>query len=175
MGLFLGQDIPAGRSFAETADLIHDQGGVVLIPHPATADTPPAELLRAHADRVDCVELANPAGGPAQRPVLRAARELGLIISAGSGAGGPEGLGTVGVEMRPFGDGRDFRRCARRQRADPSTTTPCTAHSRRAPHILKHCCAGVRGWPLNIKLAHDFRASTQTHGQSRAGPAPAGP
>jgi phosphatidyl-myo-inositol alpha-mannosyltransferase len=130
VGLFLSQDVPSGRSFAETADLIHAQGGVVLIPHPAAAVTPSAAVLRTHAARVDCLELASPAGGPAQRPVLRAARELGLVISAGSGAAGPAGLGAVGVEMRPFGDGRDFiealaeselirprRRRARRTRA----------------------------------------------------------
>ena len=135
VGLFLGEDVPTGRGFAETADLIHAQGGVVLIPHPATADTPPAQLLRAHAARVDCVELANPAGGPAQRPVLRAARQLGLVISAGSGAGSADSLGAVGVEMRPFGDGRDFlealaesemirprRRRARRTRAARHTS-----------------------------------------------------
>jgi phosphatidylinositol alpha-mannosyltransferase len=135
VGLFLSHDVPAGRGFAETADLIHAQGGVVLMPHPATAATPPATLLRAQAARVDCVELANPAGGPAQRPVLRAARQLGLIISAGSGAGAAEGLGAVAVEMRPFGDGRDFldalaeselvrprRRRARRSRAARRTS-----------------------------------------------------
>jgi len=135
VGLFLSHDVPAGRGFAETADLIHAQGGVVLIPHPATAATPPASLLRAQAARVDCVELANPAGGPAQRPVLRAARQLGLIISAGSGAGAAEGLGAAAVEMRPFSDGRDFldalaeselvrprRRRARRTRAARRTT-----------------------------------------------------
>ena len=108
VGLFLGQDVPAGRGFPETADLIHAQGGIVLIPHPATTATPPPALLHAHAARVDCIELANPAGGPAQRPVLRAARDLGLVISAGSGAASPTGLGAVAVEMRPFGDGRDF-------------------------------------------------------------------
>jgi hypothetical protein len=135
VGLFLSQNVPAGLSFAETADLIHAQGGVVIIPHPATAETPAPWLLRAHPDRVDCLELASPAGGPAQRPVLRAARQLGLVISAGSGADGPEGLGTVGVEMRPFEDGRDFvealaeselirprRRRARRARAARRTS-----------------------------------------------------
>jgi phosphatidylinositol alpha-mannosyltransferase len=135
VGLFLGENVPSGRSFTETADLIHAQGGVVVIPHPAAAQTPPAHLLRAQAALVDCVELANPAGGPSQRAVLRAARQLGLVISAGSGADGADGLGTVGVEMRPFGDGRDFiealaeselirprRRRARRTRAARRTS-----------------------------------------------------
>jgi len=108
VGLFLTEDVPAGRSFAETANHIHAQGGVVVIPHPTTSQPPPAALLRAHARLVDCIELANPAGGPAQRPVLRTARQFGLIISAGSAAAEPEGLGAIAVEMRPFRDGRDF-------------------------------------------------------------------
>jgi hypothetical protein len=108
IGLFLTEDVPTGRSFPETADHIHGQGGVVVIPHPTTSQPPPAGLLRTHSRLVDCIELANPAGGPAQRPVLRTARQFGLVISAGSGATGPEGLGAVGVEMRPFRDGRDF-------------------------------------------------------------------
>ncbi len=108
IGLFLTEDVPTGRGFPETANQIHAQGGVVVIPHPSTSQPPPPELLRTHARLVDCIELANPAGGPTQRPVLRTARQLGLVISAGSAATGPEGLGAVGVEMRPFRDGRDF-------------------------------------------------------------------
>lgn len=108
VGLFLGSDVPDGLPFDETAARIHAQGGVVVIPHPSASTIPPPEVLRTHAAAVDCRELANPAGGPAQRALVRNARELGLVVSAGSGASGPEAVGTVGVAMRPFRDGRDF-------------------------------------------------------------------
>lgn len=130
VGLFLGTDVPGGLPFGETADRIHAQGGVVVIPHPSTTPIPSPEVLRDHAAAVDCRELATPGGGPAQRAVVRNARELGIVVSAGSGASGIVNLGTVGVAMRPFRDGRDFidalaegelvrprRRRARRTRA----------------------------------------------------------
>jgi phosphatidyl-myo-inositol alpha-mannosyltransferase len=108
VGLFLRDDVPDGLPFAETAERIHAQGGVVVIPNPATSRIPAPEVLREHATAVDCRELLTGAGGPAQRAVVRNARELGVVVSAGSGAGGPDLLGTVGIAMRPFRDGRDF-------------------------------------------------------------------
>jgi phosphatidylinositol alpha-mannosyltransferase len=108
VGLFLGADVPGGRSLSDTADLIHAQGGVVVIPHPTTPSSPSADLLRTLAQKIDCRELASPAGGPGQRPALRAAQELGIVVSAGSGAGTPDIVGTIGMRLRPFRDGRDF-------------------------------------------------------------------
>ncbi len=108
VGLFLGADVPSGLPFADTAARVHDQGGVVVIPHPSSAAIPTAEVLRDHAGDIDCRELASAAGGPAQRPVVRTARALGIVVSAGSGTDTPDALGTVGVALRPFRDGRDF-------------------------------------------------------------------
>lgn len=136
IGLFLTEDVPAGLPFAETAQRIRDQGGVVLIPHPAVATPPAPEVLRRHARLIDCRELANPAGGPAQRTVLRTGRQLGLVISAGSGATTPEELGPIAVAMRPFRDGRDFvDSLAGSDLVHPRRRR--TRRTRRAPGIVK--------------------------------------
>ena len=71
VGLFLSHDVPAGRGFAETADLIHAQGGVVLSA-PATAATPPASccVRRRHGWIAWTLQPgggAGPASGPARR------------------------------------------------------------------------------------------------------------
>ena len=145
VGLFLGEDVSTGLSFTETAARVHGQGGIVVIPHPSSAAIPPAEILRDHAGDIDCRELASAAGGPAQRPVVRSARALGIVVSAGSGTDSPEALGTVGVALRPFRDGRDFIDALadgelvrpRRRRIAPRTRAA-------APHIVKHSRAGVR-------------------------------
>jgi NADPH-dependent 2,4-dienoyl-CoA reductase/sulfur reductase-like enzyme len=65
-------------------------------------------VLRRNAHLVDCYELVTAAAGPAGLEAGRAARRLGLVVSAASVTAVPEALGAVGVSMRPFQDGRDF-------------------------------------------------------------------
>ncbi|MFN8121709.1 MAG: glycosyltransferase [Thermoleophilia bacterium] len=108
VGLFLTEEVPAGLPFAETAARIRGQGGVVVAPHPSTGDVPPGELLRDRADLVDCFELVTAAAGPAGLEAGRAARRLGIVVTAASVTAVPDALGAVGVSMRPFQDGRDF-------------------------------------------------------------------
>ena len=108
VGLFLTEPVAPGRTFPETADRIRAQGGVVVAPHPATGDVPATDVLRRHAHLVDCYELVTAAAGPAGLEAGRAARRLGLVVSAASVTAVPEALGAVGVSMRPFQDGRDF-------------------------------------------------------------------
>ena len=106
--LFVSRDVAHGLSFAATAHQIHAQGGVVVIPHPAGAEIPSSTILRQHAALIDCYELIGPASGPGQRHTLRTTRRLGMTISAGSGASDGEGLGHIGIAMRPFRDRMDF-------------------------------------------------------------------
>ncbi|MCC6831788.1 MAG: glycosyltransferase [Thermoleophilia bacterium] len=108
VGLFLTEEVPAGLSFADTAGRIRAQGGVVVAPHPSTGEVPSAEVLRDLADMVDCFELVTAAAGPAGLEAGRAARRLGIVVSAASVTAVPDALGAVGVSMRPFQDGRDF-------------------------------------------------------------------
>lgn len=61
VGLYLTTAIPAGLSAAETADLIHKQGGVVYIPHPfeTVRKGLALEVLEGIASAVDIVEVHN--------------------------------------------------------------------------------------------------------------------
>ena len=133
--LFVSRDVAHGLSFAATAHQIHAQGGLVVIPHPAGVEIPSSNILRQHAALIDCYELIGPASGPGQRHTLRTTRRLGMTVSAGSGASDGEGLGHIGIAMRPFRDRMDFldalhdgeivrphRRRTRRTRAPRATS-----------------------------------------------------
>jgi hypothetical protein len=91
---------------------VRAQGGVTMVPHPSTAPAPAAEELRRHAAAIDCYELASgrmaaaESGGDAGGVM----RRLGLLVVAGSGADGPEGVGGACVRMRPFVGRDDFLR-----------------------------------------------------------------
>lgn len=61
IGLYLKSEIPAGMSAAETVKAIHDQGGLVYVPHPfeTVRKGLPLEVLRRIAEQVDIVEIHN--------------------------------------------------------------------------------------------------------------------
>lgn len=64
VGIFLTETIPAGRSADETADAIHQQGGLVTIPHPydpfRRSHIREAPLLAlAEAGKIDAIEVFN--------------------------------------------------------------------------------------------------------------------
>ncbi|HTI34155.1 MAG TPA: glycosyltransferase, partial [Miltoncostaea sp.] len=77
VGLFLEEDVPAGRPLAETAAAIHAQGGLVMVPDPTGAPGGPApEALRGLRGAADLHEARDPAAWE----VLRRA---GLVPCAG--------------------------------------------------------------------------------------------
>jgi hypothetical protein len=108
VGLFLTEPVPDGLGVAEAVSRIRGQGGVVLAPHPETCEAVPPGVLRAIGGAVDCLELLTGAPGPTAIEAARVAGRMGVAVTAGSVASGPEGVGTVGVAMRPFRDARDF-------------------------------------------------------------------
>lgn len=64
VGIFLTETIPAGLSAAETADAIHEQGGLVSIPHPydpfRRAHIREAPLMAlAEGGKIDAIEVFN--------------------------------------------------------------------------------------------------------------------
>jgi predicted metal-dependent phosphoesterase TrpH len=61
IGLFLSSLIPAGLSAAETADHIHEQGGLVYVPHPFETVRTGLSLtdLENIAESVDIIEIHN--------------------------------------------------------------------------------------------------------------------
>jgi len=108
VGLFLPEDVPDGLPLAETLARVRASGGVTVVPHPESCRIPSAADLRSLADLVDVREMATGATGPAGVEAARHACRMGVLVSAGSGAAGPEGVGGAGMAMRPFAGARDF-------------------------------------------------------------------
>ncbi|MEZ5079751.1 MAG: glycosyltransferase [Thermoleophilia bacterium] len=107
VGLFLVESIPDGESLEMTARRIAEQGGMVVVPHPDSAEVPSADLLRDRSVLIDAVELVTAVGGQGSVDTARAAARLGLNVVAGTGSAGLEGVGAVAVRLRSFSDGRD--------------------------------------------------------------------
>ena len=57
IGLFLQEEIPGGLAAAETAQLVKDQGGLVVIPHPFCRLRPTALGLRSLLEILSLVDL----------------------------------------------------------------------------------------------------------------------
>lgn len=107
IGLFLKRTIDAGLSPKETAQAIHEQGGLVYIPHPL--ETVRKGLSKVSLDRlaehIDIVEVYNARAAFQNRGPQAAtwARIANKAVSASSDAHGRRGLGTsyTTIEKRP--------------------------------------------------------------------------
>jgi glycosyltransferase involved in cell wall biosynthesis len=108
-GLFLTHAVPDGLALEDALRRVRDQGGVTVLPHPATPGAPAAEALRAVAELIDCREGLAP-GGPAAaaEDAARTAQRMGLLITAGSGADHPDQVGVAAMLIRPFAGPGDF-------------------------------------------------------------------
>ena len=112
IGLFLEEEIPRGLSFAETIDAIHEQGGLVYLPHPFDrlhAIPDPATLHR-HLAEIDVFEVYNARllRDSFNDEALRFARKYRLLQGAGSDAHVLQGVGTGAVRMRRFEGPEEF-------------------------------------------------------------------
>lgn len=107
IGLFLSEEVPPGLTAPETIRRIHEQGGVVVIPHPFDI----VKLKRMRARRleelkedIDAMEGLN--GKPrwwfANRSALRFAQEHQLPVTAGSDAHKAAHVGLLYTEMEEF-------------------------------------------------------------------------
>ena len=122
IGLFLTESLPRGLPLVDAVDRIHDQGGVVYVPHPFDPTRHclrEAELLAlADAGLVDAVEVLN------AKTSLRSLNERAaafaadrdLAAGAGSDAHVPDALGAAYVEMPDFDSPADFLDSLRRGR-----------------------------------------------------------
>ncbi len=106
IGLFLREEVPKGRSFAETVSRIHAQGGLVYIPHPFDRmhSIPSPETLRRHVDQIDVLETANGRlyFEKDNAESERFAERWNLLRGAGSDAHVSEGLATAVLRLPPF-------------------------------------------------------------------------
>jgi predicted metal-dependent phosphoesterase TrpH/glycosyltransferase involved in cell wall biosynthesis len=112
IGLFLGEEIPRGMSFADTIEAIRDQGGLVYLPHPFDrlhAIPDPATLHR-HLAEIDVLEVFNARllRESFNDEALRFAQKYRLLQGAGSDAHVLQGVGIGAVRMRRFEGPEEF-------------------------------------------------------------------
>jgi predicted metal-dependent phosphoesterase TrpH/glycosyltransferase involved in cell wall biosynthesis len=112
IGLFLGEEISRGMSFAATIEAIRDQGGLVYLPHPFDrlhAIPDPATLHR-HLAEIDVLEVFNARllRESFNDEALRFAQKYRLLQGAGSDAHVLQGVGTGAVRMRRFEGAEEF-------------------------------------------------------------------
>ncbi len=105
IGLFIDTLIPKGTPARTTCDLIHEQGGLVYVPHPfARGKGGGGRILDVIADQVDAVEgfnarLHDPA---LNEQAVAWARARNLPLGAGSDAHTLAEVGRAFVEVPPF-------------------------------------------------------------------------
>ncbi|HET8895051.1 MAG TPA: glycosyltransferase [Gaiellaceae bacterium] len=112
IGLFLQEEIPRGQTFAATVAAIHEQGGLVYVPHPFDRlhAIPDAATLQRNLSEVDVLEVYNARllFEGYNDEALRFAHKYNLTAGAGSDAHVLQGVGTGAVRMRRFGGPEEF-------------------------------------------------------------------
>jgi predicted metal-dependent phosphoesterase TrpH len=113
IGLFLEKVVPRGQPAEETIARIHDQGGLVSVPHPFSRNRL-FHLRRDALERVwkdiDCIEVFN-AREAFTRDNVRAAafaKEKGIPGAVGSDAHRASEIGGAWVEVEDFVGREDF-------------------------------------------------------------------
>jgi predicted metal-dependent phosphoesterase TrpH len=113
IGLFLDKAIPRGLTADETIARIHDQGGLVSVPHPFSRNRR-FHLRRSALERVwrqiDCIEVFNAREAFTQDNVRAAAfaKDKGLPGAVGSDAHRATEIGRAWVEVEDFAGREDF-------------------------------------------------------------------
>lgn len=131
IGLFIHTLIPKGTPARATCDLIHEQGGLVYVPHPfARGKGGGGRILDVIADQIDVLEgfnarLHDPALN--ERAVAWAA-ERGLPLGAGSDAHTLAEVGRGFVELPAFADEPASFRNALQAGTIRGTTSPRSVH-----------------------------------------------
>lgn len=114
IGYFLEEEVPRGLGLEESIRRVHEQGGVVAVPHPLDSIRRSSALgenvLRRVISQIDLIEGQN---GRSVVPAdnLRArkmAAEFGKPMTAGSDAHAPFEIGRCYVEMTPFATAEEF-------------------------------------------------------------------
>ena len=131
IGLYLTERIPKGTPAVETCDRIHDQNGVVYVPHPyARGKGGGGRLLPTIAAQIDAIEgfnarLHNP---EMNERAVAYARDAGLPLGAGSDAHTLAEIGRAYVTLRAFDDDPRSLLAALRQGTIGGDTSPWSVH-----------------------------------------------
>jgi hypothetical protein len=112
IGLFLEEKIPRGLTMAETIAEIHEQGGLVYVPHPFDRmhSVPDYEFLLPNLSEIDAIEVFNPrvAISAFNDEAARFAAKYRIVAGAGSDSHVAQGLGSVRIRMRDFEGPAEF-------------------------------------------------------------------
>jgi predicted metal-dependent phosphoesterase TrpH len=113
IGLFLERAVPRDLSGEETIARIHDQGGLVVVPHPFSINRryhmkrASLDRLRAHIDALEIFN-AREAIFLNNRSAAAYAKQHGIVGTAGSDAHRAAEVGRAFVEMPDFAGRGDF-------------------------------------------------------------------
>ncbi len=129
MGMFLKETIPSGITAEAAIARIHEQGGLVCIPHPFDTFRQSAltnTLLDGLIEQIDVIEIFN-ARTLLKRYSTKAqvfARKYGIPGSAGSDAHTPQEIGNAFVEMPDFQNNDEFLQALKKGRVLGHKTSP---------------------------------------------------
>jgi len=118
IGLFLEQPIPRGLSGEETIARIHDQGGIVSVPHPFSRNRL-YHIKRSALERlwqqIDCIEVFNAREAFAADNLRAAAfaKEHNIPGAVGSDAHRTSEIGRAWLEIDEFTDQQSFVQAVR--------------------------------------------------------------
>lgn len=111
-GLFLTSAVTDGMSAQQTAATIHEQGGLVLVPHPVWGEPPTAQVLASMREECDCFEVvvgpASTIRGGITTENARLMQRFGTRVTAGSGASEPQDIACAHLQMRAFTTPAEF-------------------------------------------------------------------
>ncbi|MEX2236083.1 MAG: PHP domain-containing protein [Dehalococcoidia bacterium] len=113
IGLFLQEVVPAGMLASETAKAIHEQGGLVVAPHPfdrfrrRRIDGATLQSIAVYLDAVEVFNSRTLLWSDNERTVSWA-REKGLVMTGGSDAHSAGELGAAYVDMPAFSGASEF-------------------------------------------------------------------
>ena len=113
IGLFLERGVPRDRTGEETIERIHEQGGLVVVPHPFSVNRryhmrrPALDRLRPKIDALEIFNAREALGVENRRAAAYAAAHA-LVGAAGSDAHRAAEIGRAFVEMPDFAGAVDF-------------------------------------------------------------------
>jgi predicted metal-dependent phosphoesterase TrpH len=116
IGLFMSRQIPKGTPARQTCDLIHEQGGIVYVPHPfARGKGDGGAILGVIEDQVDAVEGFNARLHDQQlnQQAVEWAERRALPLGAGSDAHTLAEVGRGYARLPRFHDAASFRQALR--------------------------------------------------------------
>ncbi len=148
IGLFLQQAIPPGLSPLETVRYIHQQGGLVYVPHPADRlrrSTLEPDALAEIIQEVDLIEVLNArvTWGVDNQRAEELAREHRLLRGAGSDAHQGIEIGRAYLEMPAFADAQGFLKALTRAQVCGRVSSPLVHMSSAYAKLAKGFIAAM--------------------------------